>query len=114
MVELRVNSKEGFNASHEGNNFMILNTTLTDELIKEGIVRELISKVQNLRKERDFEITDRIVLYISSDENILSIVDEYKDMIQNEVLALEIITKENLEYEVDLNGNKAFIDVEVK
>ena len=114
MVELRVNSKEGFNASHEGNNFMILNTTLTDELIKEGIVRELISKVQNLRKERDFEITDRIALYISSDENILSIVDEYKDMIQNEVLALEIITKENLEYEVDLNGNKAFIDVEVK
>ena len=57
---------------------------------------------------------DRINLYISCDEYILSIVEEYKDMIKKEVLALEIINKENLTYEVDLNGNKAFIDVEVK
>ena len=61
MVEIRVSSKEGFNASHEGNHFIVLNTTLTSELINEGIVREFISKVQNLRKTKDFEITDRII-----------------------------------------------------
>ena len=114
LVDIRISSKEGFNVAEENNNFIILDTELTDELIKEGIVRELISKVQNLRKEKNFEIMDRINLYISCDEYILSIVDEYKDMIKKEVLALEIISKENLTYEVDLNGNKAFIDVEVK
>ena len=51
---------------------------------------------------------------VSSDEYVLSVIDEYEDMIQNEVLALEIINKDNLSYEVDLNGNQAFIDVEVK
>ena len=114
LVDIRISSKEGFNVAEENNNFIILDTELTDELIKEGIVRELISKVQNLRKEKNFEIMDRINLYISCDEYILSIVEEYKDMIKKEVLALEIINKENLTYEVDLNGNKAFIDVEVK
>ena len=114
LVDIRISSKEGFNVAEENNNFIILDVELTDELIKEGIVRELISKVQNLRKEKNFEIMDRINLYISCDEYILSIVEEYKDMIKKEVLALEIISKENLTYEVDLNGNKAFIDVEVK
>ena len=114
LVDIRISSKEGFNVAEENNNFIILDTELTDELIKEGIVRELISKVQNLRKEKNFEIMDRINLYISCDEYILSIVEEYKDMIKKEVLALEIINKENLTYEVDLNGNKVFIDVEVK
>ena len=114
LVDIRISSKEGFNVAEENNNFIILDTELTDELIKEGIVRELISKVQNLRKEKNFEIMDRINLYISCDEYILSIVDEYKDMIKKEVLAIEIISKENLTYEVDLNGNKVFIDVEVK
>ena len=114
LVDIRISSKEGFNVAEENNNFIILDTELTDELIKEGIVRELISKVQNLRKEKNFEIMDRINLYISCDEYISSIVEEYKDMIKKEVLALEIINKENLTYEVDLNGNKVFIDVEVK
>ena len=114
LVDIRISSKEGFNVAEENNNFIILDVELTGELIKEGIVRELISKVQNLRKEKNFEIMDRINLYISCDEYILSIVDEYKDMIKKEVLAIEIISKENLTYEVDLNGNKVFIDVEVK
>ena len=114
LVDIRISSKEGFNVAEENNNFIILDIELTEDLIKEGIVRELISKVQNLRKEKDFEITDRITLYVSSYEYVLSVIDEYKDMIQNEVLALEIINKDNLSYEVDLNGNQAFIDVEVK
>ena len=114
MVELRVSSKEGFNAAYENNNFIILNTTLTEELIKEGIVRELISKVQNLRKEKNFEITDRICLYISGSKEIMDIVNEYQEMIKNEVLAVAIEEKDNLSNDVDLNGNKVWIDVEVK
>ena len=54
MLDIRINSKEGFNASNEGNNFIILNTTLTDELIDEGIVREFVSKVQQIRKTNDY------------------------------------------------------------
>ena len=96
------------------NNFIILNTTLTEELIKEGIVRELISKVQNLRKEKNFEITDRICLYISGSKEIMDIVNEYQEMIKNEVLAVAIEEKDNLSNDVDLNGNKVWIDVEVK
>mgnify|MGYP004474825671 FL=1 len=91
-----------------------MNTTLTEELIKEGIVRELISKVQNLRKEKNFEITDRICLYISGSKEIMDIVNEYQEMIKNEVLAVAIEEKDNLSNDVDLNGNKVWIDVEVK
>ena len=55
MVDIRTNSKEGFDVATDSNNFIILNTDLTDDLINEGIARELVSKVQNLRKTKEFE-----------------------------------------------------------
>ena len=72
MVDIRINAKDGFDAAYANNNFVVLNTTLTDDLIDEGIVRELISKVQNLRKTKDFNIVDRINIYIGSDVDIIS------------------------------------------
>ena len=66
LVDIRIESKEGFDCINEGNNFIILNTTLTEDLINEGIVRELVSKVQNLRKVKDFDVADRIMLYYSA------------------------------------------------
>lgn len=112
MVEIRVSSKEGFNASHEANNFIVLNTTLTDELINEGIVREFISKVQNLRKTKDFEITDRITIYYSDNNEFEQAISNYIDVIKEDTLALEII-KKDLEVEtVNLNGIEVKFDVE--
>ncbi len=112
MVEIRVSSKEGFNASHEGNNFIVLNTTLTDELINEGIVREFISKVQNLRKAKDFEITDRITIYYSDNKEFENAIKNYIDTIKKETLALEIVKKDLTTEEANLNGINVKFDVE--
>ena len=114
MVDIRISSKEGFNVGMENNNFIILDTTLTDELIEEGIARELISKVQNIRKESNFEIMDRIVLYYNSDELVEKSIKSYEEFIKKETLSLEIIKKDNLDKKYDLNGHDTYIEVENK
>ena len=112
MVDIRYSSKEGFDVAIENNNFIILNTTLTTELIEEGIARELVSKVQNLRKEKDFNIVDRIRLYYKTDDEAKEAIQHFEEFIKNETLSLELIEKENLSYQIDLNGHEATIDVE--
>ena len=109
MVEIRINAKEGFDAAFMNNNFVIIDTVLTDELINEGIVRELISKVQNLRKEKDFNVVDRIKLIYSGD--IAYIIDNYKEIIMKETLANEIEVNDKLTKEYDLNGKIVKLDV---
>ncbi len=112
MVEIRVSSKDGFNASHEGNHFIVLNTTLTNELIHEGIVREFISKVQNLRKSKDFEITDRITIYYSENKDFENAISNYIEVIKEETLAIELIKKELNVESSNLNGIEVKFDVE--
>ena len=111
MVLITSVSKEGFDVALEDNDFIILNTELTKELVNEGIAREFVSKVQNLRKQKDFDIVDRINIYYSSDSLVNDSLDEFKEFIKNETLAIEIIRKDIGE-EFDLNGHKALIDVE--
>ena len=110
MVDIRIESKEGFDAAKENNNFIILNTTLTEDLINEGIVRELVSKVQNLRKVKDFDVADRITLYY--DGNIDSIISEFTDYIKKETLSVDIVKKEDLSENFNLNGIDVKLDVE--
>ena len=112
MVDIRVSAKEGYDAKKENNNFIILNTNLTDELIGEGIARELISKVQNLRKQKDFDVADRIKLYYSSNEKFDLVIRDFEEMIKKETLSLEIIKKNDLTEEFDLNGTNVKLDVE--
>ena len=112
MVDIRISSKEGFNVGMENNNFIILETSLTDELIEEGIARELVSKVQQLRKNKDFNVADRIKLYYNGDEMIDKCIQEFNEYIKNETLSTEIIKKDNLPEEYDLNGHNCSIDVE--
>ena len=112
MVELRVSSKDGFNASHEGNLFIILNTKLDDKLIEEGIARELVSKVQNLRKESNFNIIDRINLYYQSDELVEQSINDFEEFIKKETLAISIEKSENVDKELDLNGHNIKIKIE--
>ncbi len=112
MVEVRISSKEGFNVGMENNNFIILETTLTDELILEGIAREMVSKVQQLRKTKDFNVADRITLYYSGDEAVDNCVKEFAEYIKNETLSLDIVKKDGLTEKCDLNGHECLIDVE--
>ena len=112
MVEIRINSKEGFNIANMGSNFIILDTTLTDDLLNEGIARELISKVQQLRKNKDFNIVDRIKIYYEKNKKFEKAIKDYIEMIKSETLSLEIIEKDNNGETYDLNGLNVKIDIE--
>ena len=114
MVDIRTNSKEGFDVATDTTNFIILNTELTNDLIMEGIARELVSKVQNLRKTKDFDIADRIILYYNGDDEVTEAVTKFDKFIKDETLSIDIQVKFNLTEEVDLNGHNTQIDVEKK
>ena len=94
------------------NNFIILNTILDEELIKEGYAREFVSKIQNLRKEKDFDIENRIKLYYNSNEYFDSVVKEFNDYIKKETLSLEIIKDKNIDNKQLVNDIEVSFDVE--
>ena len=112
MVDIRISSKEGFNVGMENNNFMIIDTTLTEELILEGLAREIVSKVQQLRKNSNFDVTDRITLYYQGDEDIKKCMDEFKEFIQNETLSVAIVENSKAKEETDINGHTTYFKVE--
>ncbi len=112
MVDVRIESKEGFNVGMQNNKFIILNTELTEELILEGLARELVSKVQNLRKTSGLEIENRIKLYYFGDDRVNKAIETFADFIKKETLSVEVIKDENLEESVDLNGHKTLIKIE--
>ena len=112
MVDVRIESKEGFNVGMQNNKFIILNTELTEELILEGLARELVSKVQNLRKTSGLEIENRIKLYYFGDDRVNKAIETFVDFIKKETLSVEVIKDENLEESVDLNGHKTLIKIE--
>ena len=112
MVDIRISSKEGFNVGSENNNFVILNTTLTEDLILEGLARECVSKVQQLRKSSDFNIVDRINLYYSGDEDFDKAIEKFEKYIKDETLSLSITKDDNLTESFDLNGHDVKLKVE--
>jgi len=112
MVDIRISSKEGFNVGSENNNFVILNTNLTEDLILEGLARECVSKVQQLRKNNDFNIVDRIKLYYSGDLDFDLCIGKFESYIKDETLAIEIVKDKNLEETFDLNGHNVKLKVE--
>lgn len=103
MVDIRISSKEGFKAVVEGNNFVILNTSITKELENEGLARETISKVQQLRKTMNFDITDRINMYIDATGEYKDNIKDYLDMIKEETLTINIYDKEDIMDKVNIN-----------
>ncbi len=112
MVEIRVESKEGFNASYEGNNFIVLNTTLTKELLDEGLARETISKIQQIRKNNDFDIADRVVVSYEAPKEYTASVKAFINFIKDETLATEFKEAKNLNDEYDINDYKVKFKVE--
>ncbi len=89
-VIVSISAKEGFTVTMENNLFVILDTTLTRELIDEGLARELVSKVQQMRKSNDFEMMDRIRIYFDGDDQVTSAIQSYQEYIKVETLAESI------------------------
>ncbi len=103
MVDIRISSKDGFKAMVVGNNFVILNTVITKELENEGLARETISKVQQLRKTMNFDITDRINMYIDATSEYKENIKDYLDMIKDETLTINVYDKDGIEDKVNIN-----------
>ena len=109
---LSTNVKEGYTASSSDKVVVVLDTTLTNELILEGLAREMVRTIQSLRKEADFIITDHIKVYYQGDTEIDNMLTSYKDYVQNETLSNEIIKQDVNSEEYDLNGHNVKIVVE--
>ena len=97
---------EGFVTESEGEVSVVLDTNLTPELIEEGFVREIISKVQTMRKEAGFEVMDKIKVYAKDNQKILDIMKAHESEIKAEVLADQMILGETSGYEKEWNINK--------
>ena len=111
---ISVAQTEGF-ATETGNDItVVLNTKLTPELIEEGFVREIISKVQTMRKEAGFEVMDKIVLSFKAEKTICEVFAAHKEEIQSEVLAVDIKegALEGYQKEWNINGHKVELGVE--
>lgn len=108
--------KEGYAFSGEGEIGVVLDTTITPELQEEGYVREVLSKVQNMRKEKGFEVLDNITLYVANNEKIENVVKKYEEIIKHDTLALEIKYNETRSgyTNTNINGEMLDIDVELK
>jgi len=101
----------------EGDNYVtvVIDTTLTPELIEEGFVREIISKVQTMRKEADFNVTDRIKVYVEGNDKIAEIMNANAEEIKNVVLANEFVVGAmgGVSKDWNINGEKVVLGVEV-
>ena len=92
LADVEVISEDipGWLVANDGNITVALDITITDDLRKEGIARELVNRIQNVRKSKDFNITDRIVVKIAPDEHVNDAVAQFKDYIAKQVLAVAI------------------------
>ena len=107
--------KDGFAFSGTGEIGVVIETEITPELREEGYLREILSKIQNMRKESGFEVMDNINLYVSGNEELEKVVKKYEDIIKHDTLAKNVLyNEENKEYvETPINGEKLNIFVEV-
>lgn len=112
MVLISLKQKEGYASSSNNHTCVVLDTCLTEELVLEGLAREFVRKVQSLRKEADFVITDHIKVYYNGTGAIDKMLDMYQDYVMGEVLGEELIKDISLTDECELNDEKACIRVE--
>ena len=110
-IDIRVEAKKGFNVGQENNNYVILNTTLDSKLINEGIAREFVSKVQNIRKEMDLNVADRISIKYNASKDIQNAIKDFEEYVANETLAKEIILDEKLEKNISFNDEQINITI---
>ena len=112
-VEIISEDIPGWLVSNEGNLTVALEVELNEELRREGMARELINRIQNLRKENNFEITDRINVTVSANEQVENAIESYADYIKGQVLADTLtVADANEGAEVDFDDFKLMIKVE--
>ena len=97
---------EGYVTETDGDTSVVLDTNLTPELIEEGFVREIISKIQTMRKEAGFEVMDKICIYAKDNERITELMNNHKEEIMSEVLAEDMVLNETDGYVKEWNINK--------
>ena len=107
--------KEGFAFAGNGEIGVVIETEITPELKEEGYLREILSKVQNMRKDSGFEVMDNINLYVSGNEMLENVIKKFEDTIKHDTLAKNVLYNEqNKEYQdVSINGENLKIFVEV-
>lgn len=117
-IEIRIHERPGFAVAAEGDTFVVLDTTITDELVLEGIAREIVSKVQNMRKAKGFNVVDSINLYICCDDQVRVSLEKHGTSIMEDTLAEEIKlvpSPEGLDVAFekwDINGHDTYIGLE--
>ena len=105
---------EGYVSESDGDTSVVLDTNLTPELIEEGFVREIISKIQTMRKEAGFEVMDKIKVYAHGNDKIQEVMKAHEDEIKSEVLADEMVLGETDGYVKEWNINKETVTMGVK
>ena len=105
---------EGYAFAGEGSIGVVLDTHISEELREEGHLREIISKIQNMRKDKGFEVADKIKLYVADNEMLLDVIKKFAEVIKKETLTQEIVYNEEANYtETVINGEKLNMTVEV-
>ena len=111
---ITMHGKEGFAFSGEGEIGVVLDTHLTQELKEEGVLREVLSKIQNMRKDKGFEVLDRINIYVSKNDKIEATIKNFEKTIKHDTLADNIFYNENRDSytDVSINEDTILLDVE--
>jgi isoleucyl-tRNA synthetase len=112
-IEISTNEIPGFEIAVKGNLTVALDLVLSDELKNEGFAREFINRIQNIRKENDFELTDKILLNIEEKEPIKDIITQFNEYICAEILAekIEFSTKISQGTQIDVNNDAFTVNV---
>ena len=112
LIDIKINAKEGFNVATENNNFIILNTTLTEELLNEGLAREFVSKIQQLRKTENFDVEDRINIYIDANKDFINQLMTNMEYIKAETLCLNFKEDKKASTKLTINEYEILVTLE--
>ena len=111
---IEIAQTEGFESGNDGDITVVLDTNLTPELVEEGFMREIISKIQTMRKEAGFEVMDKITVYSDGNDRIAELISKNEDTVKNDVLATEIVTGKIDGYSKEWNINGENVTFGVK
>ena len=110
-VQIERKVKEGLAAGNEGELTVALDTALSEELLEEGLARELINKINTMRREMEFEVVDRIHIIMQTTPRVVACFAKYRDYICHEVLAVDVEFGKCEGTPWDLNGEETFISL---
>jgi len=113
-VEIITEDMPGWLVANEGKLTVALDITVTDDLLREGIARELVNRIQNIRKSNGYEIIDKIIVEIESRDEINEAVKEYTNYIASQTLANSVLLSSHLENATELEFDEYTVKVSVK